>query len=494
MKPGGWSRRDLIHGCVSSAATLAFGKLVAQTPSTENVSDERLTFLTTTEAAPWQPGRVLQGGSGGTTLDLVIESDGLPAEVTQTIQGFGACFNELGWTALNALDEQDRQSVLRELFHPTEGARLTYCRTPIAANDFSLGPYSYDETEGDFSLTRFSIDHDLQTLVPFIHAAQSFQPKLRLWASPWTPPSWMKRNGFYAAARSHADQRDNGIRPDQVGHEGQDLFRVEPRYLETYARYFGKYVEAYAKQGIPINMIMPQNEFNSAQPFPSCVWSAAGLTSFLCYLGPEMTKRNVDIFFGTLERGNIKLLQTAMDDPIAGPFIKGVGIQWAGKNALSAIAHTYPNLPILGSEQECGDGQNDWAYTSYCWQLMKTYFRNGACAYMYWNIALAQGMPSTWGWKQNSLITVDTAARTFRYTHDYYLFKHLTHFVYVGAHRIETSGTCDDSLAFRNPDGTLVLLLRNEFARVQRVTVRTQQRTVAVELPPDSIATLALTI
>jgi glucosylceramidase len=151
-----------------------------------------------------------------------------------------------------------------------------------------------------------------------------------------------------------------------------------------------------------------------------------------------------------------------MDDAAAGPFIKGVGVQWAGKNALSAIARTYPDLPILGSEQECGDGNNDWAYTSYCWQLMKTYFRNGACAYMYWNIALTQGTPSTWGWKQNSLVSVDMASRTFRFTHDFYLFKHLSHFVDVGAHRLETSGTCDDALAFRNPDGTLVALLRNE--------------------------------
>jgi glucosylceramidase len=492
MKVRRWTRRELLHGCVNTAAILTITKAWAQSSSPATVEDGRVTFLTTTEAAPWQPGAILKAGSGGTTLDLALEPDAQFGETARTIQGFGACFNELGWTALSALTVKDRESVLRELFHPTEGARFTFCRMPIGANDFSVAPYSYDETGGDFELKHFSIDHDLETLVPFIHAAQGFQPKLRLWASPWTPPSWMKRNDFYASARSHADQKDNGIRPDQLGHEGQDLFRVEPQYLETYARYFGKFIDAYAKAGIPIGMVMPQNEFNSAHPFPSCPWSATGLASFLRYLGPEMAKRNVDIFFGTLERGNIKLLQTSMDDPIAGPFLKGVGVQWAGKNALSAIEQAYPSLPILGSEQECGDGQNNWAYTSYCWELMKSYFRNGACAYMYWNIALAQGAPSTWGWKQNSLISVDTAAGTFRYTHDYYLFKHLTHFVDVGAHRIETSGTCDDALAFCNPDGTLVLLLRNELDHSQRISVHIQQRNVALELPPDSIATLSL--
>jgi len=124
---------------------------------------------------------------------------------------------------------------------------------------------------------------------------------------------------------------------------------------------------------------------------------------------------------------------------------------------------------------------------------MKSYFRNGARAYMYWNIALAQGAPSTWGWHQNSLVTVDPAGGTFRYTHDFYLLKHLTHFVDVGAHLVETSGTCDDALVFRNPDGTLVLLLRNELTHAQRISVRIEQRIVAIELPPDSISTLTLT-
>jgi len=492
MKMRHWTRREIFHGCATTAAVLAMPNSWAQGASPATPEEQRLTFLTTTEIAPWQPGVILKGGSGGTALDLTIDPDAQAGAAARTIQGFGACFNELGWIALKALPERDRHAVLRELFHPTEGARFSFCRMPIGANDFSVGPYSYDETDGDFELNHFSIDHDLETLVPFIHAAQRFQPGLRLWASPWTPPSWMKRNGFYAAGRSHADQKDNGIRPDQLGHEGHDLFRVEPQYLEAYARYFSKFIDSYAKVGIPIGMVMPQNEFNSAQPFPSCPWSASGLASFLRYLGPEMAKRHVDIFFGTLERGNIKLLETSMNDPIAAPFVKGVGVQWAGKNALSAIEHTYPNLHILGSEQECGDGQNNWSYTSYCWQLMKTYFRNGASAYMYWNIALAEGAPSTWGWKQNSLVTVDPANATFRYTHDYYLFKHLTHFVDVGAHRVETSGTCDDTLVFRNPDGAMVVLLRNELAHPQRVTVHIGQRNIALELPQYSIATLSV--
>jgi glucosylceramidase len=99
---------------------------------------------------------------------------------------------------------------------------------------------------------------------------------------------------------------------------------------------------------------------------------------------------------------------------------------------------------------------------------------------------------STWGWAQNALVSVDSANRTFRYNHDYYLLKHLTHFVDVGAQCVETTGTGDDALAFVNPDGTLVLVVRNERPNPQKLQVQSGERSVQVELPADSIGTLAL--
>jgi glucosylceramidase len=463
----------------------------AQLPPPEPLKDDRLRFVTTTEASPWQNGAVFKPAFAWDTLNLNVDPLRTLA-AGRPMEGFGGCFNELGWTSLNALGEQDRESVLHELFDPASGARLTYCRMPIGANDFATDAYSHDETDGDFDLQHFSIEHDKQTLIPFIHAAQRYQPKLRLWASPWTPPSWMKRNHFYAEAKAYPGMTDNGIRPDQIGHEGEDMFIQEPRYFDAYARYFGRFIDAYRAERIQVGMVMPQNEFNSAQNFPSCTWTAEGLARFLHYLGPEMQKRGVDVFFGTLERGNPKLLETVMADKDVARFIKGVGTQWAGKNALPAIHREFPELAIYQSEQECGDGSNTWRYTSYCWQLMKHYFRSGACGYMYWNISTDLSGRSTWGWAQNALVSVDTSAKTYRYNHDYYLLKHLTHFVDVGAQSVETTGTCDDALAFVNPDGTVVLLVRNELTHAQMVQVQSGTRSVTVELPPDSLGTLAL--
>jgi glucosylceramidase len=497
MKAKQWSRRQVLHGSARVAAGAAVtgvlhGRtMVAQMPQGEPLNDDRVRFVTTTEASPWQSGTALKPTFNWNMLNLNVDGASTTPGA-RAMEGFGACFNELGWTSLSALNEPERESVLRELFDPAAGARLSYCRMPIGANDFSLGAYSYDETDGDFELKDFSIAHDRQTLIPFIHAAQKHQPKLRLWASPWTPPSWMKRNHFYAEAKGYPGMKDNGIRADQVGHEGEDMFIQEPRYFDAYARYFGRFIDAYRAEGIEVGMVMPQNEFNSAQNFPSCTWTAEGLARFLHSLGPEMEKRGVGIFFGTLERGNPKLLETVMADPKSGRFIKGVGTQWAGKNALPAIHREFPQLAIYQSEQECGDGRNAWSYTSYCWQLMKHYFRSGASGYMYWNIALDTTASSGWGWKQNSLVSVDTQAKTFRYTHDYYLLKHLTHFVDVGAKLVEATGSCDDALAFVNPDGGLAVVLRNELPDAQLVQVQAGERRVAVELPANSIGTLSL--
>jgi glucosylceramidase len=446
--------------------------------------------VTTTKDAAWQMQPLADAGWRWDTLNLNVD----PSATAQTMEGFGGCFNELGWTSLSKLSDGDRESVLRELFDPVAGARFTLCRMPIGANDFALGPYSYDETKDDFELKRFSIEHDRATLIPFIKSAQRYQPGLRLWASPWTPPSRMKKNGFYAEAAARAGQKDNGIRPDQVGHEGEDMFLLDEPHLRAYAKYFGRFVDAYGEQGIRVGMVMPQNEFNSAQNFPSCTWTPGGLAKFIRYLGPEMSARKVAVFFGTLERGDPKMLEEVMADPEVARYISGLGAQWAGKNALPALHREFPKLVVYQSEQECGDGSNSWNYTGYCWQLMKHYLRSGASGYMYWNISTEIGGMSTWGWAQNSLVSVDGAAKSFRYNHDYHLMKHLSHFVDVGAKRVETTGTCDDALAFFNPDRTLVFLLRNELSGERFVEIRASGRPVMVKLLPDSISTVTMRI
>jgi glucosylceramidase len=424
--------------------------------------------------------------------DVIVQTE----RPQQTIEGFGACFNELGWTSLAALDVEERDGIFRELFAPDVGANFTLCRMPIGANDFARDWYSYDEVPGDFALEHFSIANDLETLVPFIKSALAHQPSLKLWASPWSPPSWMKTNQHYAAALPMPWQPgvSNGLRPDQVGKEGTDMFTQEERYFRAYAAYIGRFVDEYRTLGINVGMVMPQNEFNSAQVFPSCTWTPAGLARLIAYLGPEMAERSVDFFVGTLERLDERLVEVSLGDPEAGKYIAGAGFQWAGKGAIAGIHRNHPRLKLYQTEQECGDGRNDWRYCRYVWSLMKHYLQNGAGAYLYWNISLQQGGVSRWGWAQNSLVTVDAAAKTFVYNHEYYLMKHVSHFVRPGARVLETASWTgyENQLAFVNPDGSTVVVMQNDLSEAMSVRLKIGDRVIAPTLPADSFNTFVM--
>ncbi|HEX7855054.1 MAG TPA: glycoside hydrolase family 30 beta sandwich domain-containing protein [Sphingobium sp.] len=483
------SRRSLL-GVVAS---LGLGHLVGISAAqghaqpAENGAEKTVSWFVTTPETRWQAGR------GAALANITGIPDVFLSGARQTIAGFGACFNELGWDALSRLERDKRDAVLKALFG-ADGARFSLCRMPVGANDFSRDWYSYDETPGDFELKRFSVANDEKTLIPFIKAAKVHQPGLKLWASPWSPPTWMKRNGHYASVPNRSGSPANGIRPDQIGREGTDMFLVEPKYLDAYARYFGKFIDSYRSRGIAIGMVMPQNEFNSAQPFPSCTWTPGGLTAFLPYLGKEMGARGVDIFLGTLERPDSGLFEKVFADPTAGPFIKGVGVQWAGKDAVPWIHRAHPELPIYQSEQECGDGKNDWRYCRYTWSLVKHYLRNGATAYQYWNMALVDGGVSRWGWAQNSLISVDKATGEHRMNHEYWLMKHLSHFVEPGAVRIEAVSYTgyEDVLGFKNPDGSHVVVAHNPLTEVMPIGIAVAGRLLQATLPANSFNTFKI--
>lgn len=449
-----------------------------------------VTWVVTTQDAPWQPQAPLELGPVAGRYDVIVRPD----VAHQVIDGLGGCFNELGWDALALLTDDERQTILRDLFAPGVGLNLNLCRMPVGANDFSRDWYSYDETPGDLSLEHFSVEHDLDTLVPFIRAAGEHQPALRLWASPWSPPTWMKTNGHYAAALPWPGGVDNGLRPDQVGAEGTDMFRLDEEHLEAYARYVVRFVEAYRELGIRIETVMPQNEFNSAQVFPSCTWTPEGLARFVAVLGPALAPLGVDVFLGTVERSDDRLVEVVLADPAAGPWVRGVGFQWAGRGAIAAVHHAHPDLPLYQTEQECGDGRNDWRFARHTWNLMKTFLTAGATAYTYWNLALTEGGLSRWGWAQNSLVVVDPATRTARYTHEYQLMKHLGHWLEPGARRIETfswSGY-ENQLAFVNPDGTVVVMMQNDLSEPLEVHLVIGDRAVTPTLPADSFATLVI--
>lgn len=174
--------------------------------------------------------------------------------------------------------------------------------------------------------------------------------------------------------------------------------------------------------------------------------------------------------------------------------MRGAGFQWAGKGAIADAHRIRPDLPLYQTEQECGDGRNDWRYARYTWTIMRRFFESGATAYTYWNLALDEGGVSRWGWAQNSLVVVDPETGAYRYTHEYQLLKHLAHFLQPGAQRIETMSWSgyENQLAFANPDGSLVVIVQNDLAEDTTVTFAVGEEAFDATLPADSFSTFVI--
>lgn len=148
-------------------------------------------------------------------------------------------------------------------------------------------------------------------------------------------------------------------------------------------------------------------------------------------------------------------------------------------------------MGLMMTEQECGNGRNDWSGALHAWELMKHYLSNGVNAYDYWNMALLENGLSHWGWRQNSLVTVEPEQHSFRYTIEYYLLKHVSHFVQSGARLLRLPvGT--DALAFLNPDGSIVLVAANSLEKPLDLQVRLRGREQTFSLSPRSFNTLII--
>lgn len=431
---------------------------------------------------PWcdLPAGECKGGEATVEIDV--------SRTEQEIVGFGCAASELGWKALECLSGADRAAVFDEL---CRDGGFTVIRTPIGASDFALDYYSLDDHDGDFAMEGFSIDDDRRALIPLLKefAARIPPDVLKIWASPWCPPRWMKKTGCYASRPPWDGGEPNDCPEESRVYEGEDGFNCDEAHFRAYALYFRKYADAMRAEGLPIAWVMPQNEPNSAQPYPSCTWKSASLARFtLDYLCPAMEGSGTSVMLGTIERRSMELPDAVLSDPANRAKIAGAGFQWEGKEALVPVRKRYPDVFLVGTEQECGDGANDYAHARHCWELMCHYFEHGVSVYEYWNIALKTGSVSRWGWRQNSLVSVDPENASFSFNFEYYVLKHLSAFVKRGARRLAAGGDYGDALAFVNPDGSVVVALGNDSAGSVAVAVCGKR----VDLPAKSIATVVL--
>ncbi len=428
-------------------------------------------WFTTTEQEAWKENTYTKATAPAYSS---ITADG---RTDQSIIGFGGCFNEMGGYALKKLSEADQNAVMDLLFDPNaDGLRLNYNRMSIGASDYGCKWYSYNETEGDYAMEHFSIDPDRPYMLPYIKEAYARNHDMKMFGSPWSPPTWMKTPPVYNFGRLTWTEEN----------------------LRAYALYFRKYIEAYAAEGIHIDQLCVQNEMFSDHKFPSCLWSGDQMFEFMTkYLGPMFEEWGMDteLMLGTLNADEViynEFPSRFFHDPVANKYVKGAMFQWNGKRTLPMTHESFPEKLLIQSENECGNGNNDWGYAKYVYSLYRHYFTYGVSAYVYWNMILEHGGMSAWGWHQNSMVTVETD-NTYTLNHEFYVMKHFSRYIQQGAERLCLTGHFTAySTAFRNPDGSVVVTTYNPCQETAVVDFTYDGETYSFALAPDSINTMVI--
>ncbi len=356
-------------------------------------------------------------------------------QTAQTWSGFGGAFNEIGWNVMQSLSQSDRDTVIQALFG-TNGAHFSVGRIPIGASDYAVERYTEDETANDSgTLPGFSISRDMMYLIPYIKAAQAVNPNIHFWASPWTPPTWMKTTSGSVNGATCALQ-------------GKTMFdggcmNATTANLTAYAQYFVNFVNAYSAQGIKIDYVAPQNEPNYALGYPSCLWNSSDYAKFVGqYLGPALKATSTQLMLGTNSNGDsgkdTTVVTSVMGDATAKTFPKVIGLQWAMLDNYESNSSMYKGygIPVWATEHKCGNypwnpsgspkyvepAPNDQAYGVESWGYLSKAIRAGVTAYNAWNMVLdtmGKGNDMTRQWAQDALIVVDTSGKTFRATPAY---------------------------------------------------------------------------
>lgn len=406
-----------------------------------------------------------------------------PSVAYQTIEGFGGAFTEAAATTLLKLPVAKQEEVLRAYFDRAEGHGYNLCRTHMNSCDFALSCYSYCEQPDDFELSSFSIDRDRKALLPMIQRAQHLaKGAIRLLASPWSPPAWMKTTGAM---------------------KGGGALRPECR--EAWARYYVRYIDEFRREGVPIWAISVQNEPAAVQRWDSCVYSAEEERDFVRdHLGPTLAASEyagTKIVIWDHNRDDLyNRAKVVYDDPAAARYVWGTGFHWYVTDRFDNVQRhfdAWPDKKLLFTEgcQEGGPHFGEWTVGERYARSIIQDLNHGTVGWIDWNLLLdMQGGPNHVGNYCSAPILADIEKGEIHYQSSYPYLGHFSRFIRPGATRILTSTTRDEleTLACRNPDGEIVVVVLNRSELQLPFSLRLGEHALSLLASPRSIQTLVL--
>ncbi|CAN5206031.1 glycoside hydrolase family 30 protein [soil metagenome] len=410
-----------------------------------------------------------------------------PSKTFQTFIGIGAALTDAAAETYYKLPKDKQQEVINAYFNKQTGIGYTLGRTNINSCDFSSDMYTYIK-EGDKELKTFNIEHDRKYKIPFIKEAMAAAGgKLNLFASPWSPPAFMKDN-------------------NDVLHGG----KLKPEFYDSWAMYYTRFIKAYEKEGIPIWAITVQNEPMATQRWESCLYTGQEETDFVKnHLGPTLQKAGLQdkkIIAWDHNRDLIyQRAQTYFNDPEASKYIWGIGFHWYEAwsggtpmyDNLKLVHEAFPDKHLLFTEG-CAESfdatrYNAWSLGEKYAKSMITDFNNGMEGFTDWNILLDEtGGPNHVGNFCFAPVHGNTKTGQLIYTNAYYYIGHFSKFIKPGAKRIVSSSSRSQLLttAFKNEDGTVAVVVMNQSSIKTPYNLWINGKAVQATALPHSIATL----
>jgi glucosylceramidase len=405
-----------------------------------------------------------------------------PAQLRQEMVGFGGALTESSAWVLAQLPAAARLEILRRYYDPKDGIGYTLARTHINSCDFSLHIWALDETPGDYYLHDFTLEPMRRWLLPLLHDAQRIAgaDRFKLLASPWSPPAWMKTNN----------------RMDEGG-------SLRPEYRTAWANYYVRFVEAMRdEENIPVWALTVQNEPAAKQVWESCLYTPEEERDFVRdHLGPALAKAglsHVHLLGWDHNRDLFEARAAALfGDPDSAKYLWGSAIHWYVSEdfaASSRVHEAYPDKPILFTEGcwEGGAKPGQWDRGERYARNMIGDFRNWVCGWIDWNIALDfTGGPNHVGNLVDAPVLVEPATGRVLYQSSFYYIAHFSRYVRTGAHRIVSDGgpAALDSVAFTNPDGTLVVVVMNPTDAAVDFSLAADGDRLACRIPAHAIHT-----
>ncbi|WP_448243482.1 glycoside hydrolase family 30 protein [Pseudoxanthomonas mexicana] len=401
----------------------------------------------------------------------------------QEIVGFGASLTDSSaWLIQHKLDARQRDALLEELFgREGNGLGLSFSRLTIGASDFSRHHYSLNDTpdgKPDPELKHFSIDENRGDVIPVARAMLAINPQLKIMASPWSAPGWMKDSNSLIQGR------------------------LLPQYYDAFSRYLLRYVDAYAAEGIPIFALTVQNEPDyEPKDYPGMRLNAPARARLIGdHLGPMIARRGSGplIFDWDHNWDKPEEPMGVLSDPVAGNYVDAVAWHCYGGDvaAQSPVHDAFPDKDAYMTECSGGDWEpvRSGGLPLQMKNIIIRSMRHWARGALFWNLALDENNgPYAGGCHTcRGVVTIDSRTGEITRTDEYYALAHASRFVRPGAHRIASSGPTDDldNVAFRNADdGSLVLLVSNSAMQPRRFSVAHGERRFAYTLPARSVAT-----